>query len=214
MKDKVDYSLYLVTDRTLMSTKTLEEAVEKAILGGCTIIQLREKAVSSQEFYKLALSMREVTKKHQIPLIINDRVDIALAVDADGIHIGQSDLPASIVRRLIGKDKLLGVSVSTAEEGRQAVSEGADYLGVGAMFTTCTKADAQIVTMEELDRIRKAVQIPIVVIGGINRQTAGRFKGCGINGLAVVSDIIAQEDIEAAAKDLKLASLLNTAYSS
>ncbi len=203
MKYEVDYSLYLVTDRTLMSTETLEEAVEQAIRGGCRIVQLREKAVSSFEFYQLALSIREITKKHQVPLIINDRVDLALATDAEGVHLGQSDLPPSIVRSLIGKDKILGVSVSTVDEAVRAEADGADYLGVGAMFATSTKTDTRNVTMEVLSRIREAVQIPIVVIGGINRQTASCFKGSRIDGFAVVSDLIAQKDIAAAAKELR-----------
>lgn len=202
MKHDVDYTLYLVTDRALMSTKTLEEAVEQAIAGGCTMVQLREKEESSLAFYKTALRIKEITNRHQIPLIINDRVDIALAVDAGGVHIGQSDLLTPVVRRIIGNHKILGVSVTTAEEAIQATCEGADYLGVGAMYATGTKIDAQIVTMEELLRIRKAVQIPVVVIGGINRQTAHEFAGSGIDGLAVVSAVIAQKNITAASKEL------------
>jgi len=202
MKQDVDYSLYLVTDRAFMSTNTLEEAVEQGILGGCTMIQLREKAVSSQEFYRLAQAVREITIRHAVPLIINDRTDIAMAIDAEGVHIGQSDLPVSVARSLIGRDKLLGVSVATETQAVRAEAEGADYLGVGAMFATGTKTEADLVTMEELYRIREAVDLPIVVIGGINRKTAKLFKGSGIDGFAVVSDILMQKDIAGAAREL------------
>lgn len=202
MKIKADYTLYLVTDRTLMYTKTLEEAVIQAVHGGCTMVQLREKDASSLEFYEIALRIRDITRQSNIPLIINDRVDIALAVDADGIHIGQSDLPAGMVRKLIGGDKLLGVSVSTREAAKKAVQDGADYLGVGAMYPTGTKTEAELVTMEELRRIRSAVSIPIVVIGGINKKTVPSFAGTGIDGLAVVSALISQEDIAGAADEL------------
>jgi thiamine-phosphate pyrophosphorylase len=202
MNFDVDYSLALVTDRTLMSTNTLEEAVEQGILGGCTMIQLREKAVSSQEFYRLAQAVREITKRHAVPLIINDRTDIAMAVNAEGVHIGQDDLPVPVVRGLIGRNKLLGVSVTTEAQAVRAEAEGADYLGVGAMFATGTKTDADLVPMEELDRIREAVTIPVVVIGGISRKTAKLFAGSGIAGFAVVSDILMQKDIEGAAREL------------
>ncbi len=162
--------MYLCTDRELMSTETLEEAVEKAIKGGCTVVQLREKHCSSREFYQAAVNIREITRKYQVPLIINDRVDIALAIDADGVHVGQSDLPASVVRSIIGEDKIVGVSAAKVSEAEQAVKDGADYLGVGAMFPTDTKTDARPVTMEELRAIRSAADVPIVVIGGLIRK--------------------------------------------
>ena len=197
----MDYTLYLVTDRTLMSTPTLEEAVEQAVAGGCTMVQLREKAVSSMEFYETALRIKAITEACKVPLIINDRVDIALAVNADGVHIGQSDLPARVVRRLIG-DKIMGVSVSGTVEAVLAAADGADYLGVGAMYPTGTKTDAALVTMAELQKIRCAVSVPIVVIGGINTKTVPDFAGTGIDGLAVVSAVIAQPDIAGAARKL------------
>ena len=143
MKNKIDYTLYLCTDRDLMSTDTIEESVEQAVKGGCTVVQLREKNCSSKEFYELAVRVKEITDRYHVPLIINDRVDIALAVDAAGVHIGQSDLPASVVRNIIGKDKILGVSAARREEALKAVEDGADYLGVGAMFATNTKTDAR-----------------------------------------------------------------------
>lgn len=198
-----DYTLYLVTDRQLMSCDSLTEAVEQAILGGCTMIQLREKELSSLEFYNQAVAVKQVTDKYHIPLIINDRIDIAMAVQATGVHIGQHDLPAAAVRKVIGENMLLGVSASSIAEAIQAQQDGADYLGVGAMFPTGTKTDADSVSMEELQKICAAVSLPIVVIGGINKGNAGRFKPMGIDGLAVVSAIIAQSDIKAAAAELK-----------
>ena len=198
-----DYTLYLVTDRQLMSCDSLTEAVEQAILGGCTMIQLREKELPSLEFYNQAVAVKPVTERSHMPLIINDRIDIAMAVQAAGVHIGQHDLPAATVRKVIGENMLLGVSASSIAEAIQAQQDGADYLGVGAMFPTGTKTDAESVSMEELQKIRTAVSLPIVVIGGINKGNAGRFKPMGIDGLAVVSAIIAQSDIKAAAAELK-----------
>ena len=200
---KPDYSLYLVTDRMLMRTKTLGEAVEQAVIGGCTIVQLREKESLSLDFYVLASEMKKITDRYGIPLIINDRIDIAMAVGAAGVHIGQKDIPADIARKVIGKDMLLGVSAVSAAEAVNAAKAGADYLGVGAMFPTGTKPDAGFVSMEELERIRKAVDIPIVVIGGISKENAMLFQPMGIDGLAVVSAVIAQPDIKKSAADLK-----------
>lgn len=203
MKPKVDYTLYLVTDRDLMKTSTLEQAVEQAIRGGVTLVQLREKHASSLEFYRTALRVKQITDSYNVPLIINDRVDIALAVDAHGVHVGQSDLPAARVREIIGPGKILGVSASNLDQAVRAAKDGADYLGVGAMFATGTKTDADITTMEELKRIRQAVSIPIVVIGGINKDTLPLFAGTGIDGIAVVSAIMAATDVEAAARELR-----------
>jgi thiamine-phosphate pyrophosphorylase len=198
-----DYSLYLVTDRSLMTTDTLSEAVEQAILGGCTMVQLREKNISSLDFFKLATEIKAVTDSFGVPLIINDRIDIALAVHAAGVHIGQSDIPAVIVREIIGDDMLMGVSASSVSEAIQAQKDGADYLGVGAMFPTGTKTDAAIVSIKELQNIRQSVALPIVAIGGINKENAGLFHDMGIDGLAVVSAIIAQPNIRQAASELK-----------
>lgn len=203
MKSEIDYSLYLVTDRALMSTPTLEDAVEQAITGGATLIQLREKNLSSLEFYQTAKRIKQVTDRCRIPLIINDRADIALAVNAEGVHVGQSDLPAKVVRSMVGEDKIIGVSVSTLEEALRAQEDGADYLGVGAMFATGTKTDAALVSMEELKRIREKVKLPIVVIGGINAKTVPCFSGTGIDGIAVVSALIAAENIPAEATKLR-----------
>lgn len=203
----LDFTLYLVTDRNLMTSSSLETAVEQAILGGCTMVQLREKDISSDEFYRLAVSIKSITDKYEIPLIINDRVDIALSANAAGVHIGQHDLPASIVRKIIPQSMILGVSASTLQEAQKAVSDGADYLGVGAMFSTSTKTDADVVSMHTLSQIRKSVHIPIVAIGGINKENAPVFKAINIDGLAVVSAIISQQDIRRSSKALKQAFL-------
>lgn len=203
MKPIIDYTLYLVTDSSLMSTDTVEQSVEQAIKGGCTLVQLREKEKSSKDFFDTAMSVKAVCGSSGIPLMINDRVDIALAVDADGVHIGQKDLPAKIVRDLIGDDKILGVSASNLVEALQAEKDGADYLGVGAMFATGTKTDADTVSMDELSKIRKKTHLPIVVIGGINQNTIPLFSGSGINGIAVVSAIVSERNILAATRELK-----------
>ena len=200
MKPKIDYSIYLVTDRDLMSTETLEEAVEQAIIGGCTLVQLREKDCSSLDFYHTAVKVKEITDKYNVSLLINDRLDIALAVDAAGVHVGQSDLPVSVVRKVIGDDKIIGISAGTLEDALQGQRDGADYLGVGAMYATGTKKDANPTSMEELKKIRENVSLPIVVIGGINEERVKDFKGTGIDGLAIVSAIIAHKDIAEAAR--------------
>ena len=224
MRSDIDYSVYLVTDRLLlqaagrssaeplstaselselMAVSDLEYAVERAVIGGCTLVQLREKESSSLEFYECGCRIKRITDRYGVPLIINDRVDIALAVDAAGVHVGQSDLPAHVVRNLIGRDKILGVSASSFDEAAAAVSAGADYLGVGAMFATNTKKDTDISSMEELRRIRSGFELPIVVIGGINKSTIPLFKGIGIDGVAVVSAILGEPDIRAAAEEIR-----------
>jgi len=205
MKRKIDYTLYLCTDRGLMSTDTLEEAVEQAVRGGCTLVQLREKDCTSLEFYRTALGVKKITDRYRIPLIVNDRADIALAVGADGVHAGQSDLPCSVLRAILGDDQVIGISAATVEEAVRAQRDGADYIGVGAMFPTGTKADARAVSMETLAEIRSAVSIPIVVIGGIGPQNAAGFRGTGVDGLAVVSAILSKPDIAAAARELRAA---------
>ena len=203
MKPNIDYTLYLVTDRELMVADSIEDCVEQAILGGVTVVQLREKAVSSRKFYHTAMRLRKITTRLKVPLIINDRVDIALAVDADGLHIGQNDLPYNAARPIIGQDKIIGVSVCNLAEATDAVEFGADYLGVGAMFATGTKADAKLTSMDELRRIRQKIDIPIVVIGGINKETAPLFRETGIDGIAVVSAIFGKNDAAGAAQELK-----------
>jgi thiamine-phosphate pyrophosphorylase len=187
-----------------MTAATIEECVEQAVSGGCTLVQLREKTTSSREFYETAVKVRKITAEFGVPLIINDRADIALAVDADGVHIGQEDLPYEAVRRIMGKDKIIGVSASNLTEAITAANMGADYLGVGAMFATDTKTDAHITSMDELRRIRAEINLPIVVIGGINKNTVPFFAGTGIDGIAVVSAVVSQKDMEGAARELKI----------
>jgi thiamine-phosphate pyrophosphorylase len=203
MKTKIDYSIYLVTDRDLMSSKTIEESVSESIKGGCTVVQLREKNTYSREFFELAKRVHEITKTANIPLIINDRIDVALAVNAEGVHIGQSDLPCEIVRKIVGEDMIIGVSASNLTEAKIAVNAGADYLGIGAMYATGTKTDANLTSLEELKLIRENAKIPIVVIGGINKNTIPNFKGTGIDGIAVVSAIVSQENVAKAASEIK-----------
>jgi len=203
MKLKIDYSLYLVTDRSLMAASTIEECVERAVRGGCTLVQLREKTASSREFYETALRARKITADLGVPLIINDRADIALAVNADGLHVGQDDLPLDAARRVMGKDAIIGVSANNLTEALAAGAMGADYLGVGAMFATGTKTDANPASMDELRRIRAEIKLPIVVIGGINKNTVPLFAGTGIDGIAVVSAVVSQKDPCGAARELK-----------
>ncbi|MFN3562860.1 MAG: thiamine phosphate synthase [Moraxella osloensis] len=209
MHNRADYRLYLVTDRNCLQQQTLEQAVEQAILGGVTLVQLREKAIASKAFYERALRIKAICHHYNVPLLINDRVDIALAVEADGVHIGQSDLPCGVVRQILGKDKIIGVSARTAQQAIQAQADGADYLGVGAMFATSTKADAQTVTIASLTQIRQAVTLPIVAIGGINHTTlpalqqALQAADTSIDGVAVVSAILGQKDVKLASEKLK-----------
>ena len=209
MHNRADYRLYLVTDRNCLQQQTLEQAVEQAILGGVTLVQLREKAIASKEFYERALRIKAICHHYNVPLLINDRVDIALAVEADGVHIGQSDLPCGVVRQILGKDKIIGVSARTAQQAIQAQADGADYLGVGAMFATSTKQDAQTVSIASLTQIRQAVTLPIVAIGGINHTTlpalqqALQAADTSIDGVAVVSAILGQKDVKLASEQLK-----------
>ncbi len=209
MHNRADYRLYLVTDRNCLQQQTLEQAVEQAILGGVTLVQLREKAIASKAFYERALRIKAICHHYNVPLLINDRVDIALAVEADGVHIGQSDLPCGVVRQILGKDKIIGVSARTAQQAIQAQADGADYLGVGAMFATSTKQDAQTVTIASLTQIRQSVTLPIVAIGGINHTTLPALQQAlqaaetSIDGVAVVSAILGQKDVKLASEQLK-----------
>ena len=198
---KIDYSLYLCTDRNL--NPNIENAVELAIKGGVTVVQLREKNCTSLEFFEVGTRIKKITDAKNIPLIVNDRIDIAQAIDAAGVHIGQTDLPCKVARKILGAEKIIGVSVSTVEEAVKAEFDGANYLGVGAMFATNTKTDAKIVTLDTLKKIRAAVKIPIVAIGGINLETVEKIKPAQIDGVAVVSAILAAENPEVAAKAIR-----------
>ena len=202
-KTEVDYTLYVCTDRELMSSATMEASVEEAIKGGASVIQLRDKNASGRQMYETALAVKQITDYYHVPLIINDRVDIAQAVDAAGVHLGQSDLPASVARKLLGEDKIIGVSAAKVEEAVKAASEGADYLGVGAVFSTSTKTNTRPVTTELLREIRGAVSIPMVAIGGIHADNVSQINHTGINGIAVVSAVIAQPDVAQAAAQMR-----------
>lgn len=200
---KIDYSLYLVTDRKQPAPGTFEKVVEEALKGGATLVQLREKEGDTGLLYERAVKLKQITKAYHVPLIIDDRIDIMMAADADGVHLGQSDMPAALARKLIGADKIMGVSAGTLEEAVKAEKDGADYLGVGAMFPTATKKDADITTPETLRKIMDTVHIPVVTIGGMNEKTIPLFKGYGLSGFAVVSAIMASREPEKAARKLK-----------
>ncbi len=198
-----DLSVYLVTDTDMCPRENLLDVCEKAVLGGATLIQLREKNISSRLFYEEAVALKQLCSKLNVPLLINDRLDIALASGADGVHIGQSDLPIEAVRGLLGNDRIIGVSAGCVKEAVNAEKRGADYLGVGAVFPTSTKDDAENVGIDMLRKVRSAVKIPIVGIGGINTENIEKLKGTGIDGVAVVSCIMASDDPKAAAAELK-----------
>ncbi len=201
-KGSIDYSLYLVTDRDLLGDKDLAATVEQAIQGGVTVVQIREKTLSTLEFFQMASVVKGVTDKYDVPLIVNDRADIALAIDAAGLHIGQADLPLVVARKLLGPNKIIGVSAATIEEAFQAQAEGADYLGIGAIFPTSTKDDADSVSLAELKSIKAKVTIPVVAIGGINSNNIQDVVKTGVEGAAVVSAIVAAAEPSEAARNL------------
>jgi len=201
--DKKDLLLYAVTDRSWLGEDTLQGQVERAVKGGATFVQLREKELEEEHFLEEAREIRKLCREYRIPFVVNDDVEIALAADADGVHVGQGDMEAGDVRKRLGPDKIIGVSVQTAEQAVLAQERGADYLGVGAVFPTGSKADAQEVSLETLKEICKAVDIPVVAIGGIGMDNVGELSGSGTCGIAVISAIFAQEDIEGAARKLK-----------
>ena len=202
-KEDIDYSVYLVTDRRNKTDEEFLNIIEEAIKGGTTVVQLREKTASTKEFYDLALRVKEITSRYGVPLLINDRIDIALAIDSEGVHIGQDDMPAGIAREIIGEDKILGVSASTVEEAKKAENDSADYIGSGAVFPTATKDDADSVSKEELKEIVDSIDIPVVAIGGITVENASSLKDSGIAGFSVVSAIMSAEDPKEASKKLK-----------
>lgn len=201
---KIDYSLYLVTDRSFLGGKSIEEAVEEAIKGGVTLVQVREKDASSREFYEVALKVKEVTDKYKVPLIIDDRLDIAQAVDASGVHLGQSDLPLKLARNILGKDKIIGISVGNVAEAKEAEAAGADYVGIGTIFFTGTKKDIKTpIGIEGLTEIVENIKIPSVAIGGINQENAKAVLRSGTNGVAVISAILGKKDIRGAAEEFR-----------
>ena len=200
MKD-LDLSLYLVTDNSDDREKFLK-TIEEAIKGGVSVVQIREKTADTLDFYNLALEVKEITTKYDVPLIINDRVDVALAIDADGVHVGQSDMPCDVTRKLIGEDKILGVSAATIDEAKKAEKDGADYIGSGAVFPTATKDDAPSITKDELKEIVESINIPVVAIGGITIDNANELTDTGIKGLSVVSAIMSADNPKKASEKL------------
>lgn len=199
---KESMTLYAVTDRAWLNGRDFKNLVEEALKGGITFLQLREKDMDDNNFLEEAKEILAISRRYQVPMVINDNLEVTLKSNADGIHIGQEDGDVKAIRQAIGEDKILGVSVQTVEQALAAQRDGADYLGVGAMFPTGTKTDAVVVTKEELKAIAAAVSIPIVIIGGINKNTISEFKGSGANGAAVVSAIFAQENSCQAAQEL------------
>ena len=201
--DKKDLLLYAVTDRSWLGDETLYQQVEKTLKGGATFIQLREKHLDDAAFLEEAVELKELCRRYHVPFVINDNVEIALKMDADGVHVGQSDMEAGNVREKLGPDKIIGVSAQTVEQAVLAEQRGADYLGVGAVFPTGSKDDADDVSHETLKAICEAVSIPVIAIGGISRNNIMELSGSGICGIAVISAIFAQPDIEAATKELR-----------
>ena len=196
-------ALYAVTDSRWAIEKTLIEQVEDAICGGVTMVQLREKDLSEDDFFKKALEVKAVCRKHNVPLIINDNVLLAKKIDADGVHVGQSDLEVSEARKILGPDKIIGVTAKTVEQAKIAEASGADYLGSGAVFGTATKSDAKSMSLDLLREITASVSIPVVAIGGIDEGNISKLKGTGIAGVAVVSGIFSKKDTGLAARKLK-----------
>lgn len=200
---KKDMLLYAVTDRSWLNGETLYGQVEKALKGGVTFVQLREKNLDQEHFLEEAREIKELCRKYHVPFVINDNVEIAAAIDADGVHVGQSDMEAGDVQAKLGKDKIIGVTAKTVEQALLAEARGADYLGVGAVFHTGSKADAREISHETFKEICAAVKIPVVAIGGISKDNVMQLAGYGMDGIAVISGIFAQPDIEEAARDLK-----------
>lgn len=208
----VNWSLYVITDRKAAGQRPLTEVVEAAIAGGATIVQMREKTATTREMIELGRALHEITRGAGVPLIVNDRMDVTLALDAEGVHVGQEDMPAPLARCLIGPDRILGVSAGTAEEARQAERDGADYLGVGDIYGTPSKAEAGMpIGVEGLAEIAEAVSIPVIGIGGITADNAMAVIKAGAAGVAVISAVVSAADPEAAARELR-ESIRNTKY--
>ena len=203
--DKKDLLLYAVTDRAWLGGRTLAEQVEEALRGGATFVQLREKELAGEALLAEAREIQALCRRYRVPFVIDDDVALARQIDADGVHVGQSDMEAQKARALLGEDKILGVSAQTVEQAVLAEQNGADYLGVGAVFSTSTKRDAAPVSRETLREICAAVAIPVCAIGGITLENAPALAGTGIAGLAVVSALFAAPDVAAAARALRCA---------
>jgi thiamine-phosphate pyrophosphorylase len=201
---RIDYSLYLVTDRSLSLGRSTIEIVEAAVEGGVTVVQLREKEATSREFLNEGLKIRDFLRLMSIPLIVNDRIDVALALDADGVHVGENDLPVAVVRRILGPDKIIGASALTVADAQAAERQGADYLGLSPIFKTATKPELEIeIGLEGIAPLRRAVSIPVVGIGSMNARNVYDAVKAGLDGVAVVSAICAHPDPCAAARAIR-----------
>lgn len=200
---KIDYRLYLVTDSTGFEENEFLNKVEEACKSGITLLQLREKEKSGREFLNLAFKVKKIADKYNIPLIINDRIDIAMVVDSAGVHLGQSDINVKYARRLLGNNKIIGATTKSVQQAKEAVKEGADYLGVGAIYETTTKVKTKITPIETLNEICDSVNIPVVAIGGLNEENLSILKESKISGIAVVSAIMKAKDIKKSVENLK-----------
>ena len=200
---KFDSSMYFITDSINYSEEEFLYRVEQALMGGITLLQLREKDKSTREYMDLAEKVHTLTKKYNVPLIIDDRVDVALAIDAEGVHVGQSDMPVSTARKLMGNDKIVGATTKTVPQALEAYEQGADYLGVGAIYPTTTKVKTVLTSTETLGNICSAVPIPVNAIGGLNKDNIDVLKGIPIAGICVVSAIMKADDPKQAAVELQ-----------
>lgn len=200
--EDIDYSLYLVTNSTDKRNQEFLNIVEDSLKGGVSVVQVREKELDLIPFYEKAKAVKEITDKFDVPLIINDRLSIAIALGADGAHVGQDDIDGAVARDILGPDRILGISASTVEEAVKAEEDGADYIGCGAVFPTSTKDDADSVNIEEFKKIKKAVSIPVVAIGGIKENNVKELKGSNADGIAVVSAIMDSDNPEKTSENL------------
>lgn len=201
--NNIDTTLYFITDSTGMDEDVFLSKVEQALQGGVTLLQIREKNKTTREYIALADKVHKISKKYNVPLIIDDRLDVALAVDAEGLHVGQSDMPVYMARKLFGKDKIIGATAKTVAQAKEAYEQGADYLGVGAIYPTTTKVITILTPVETLKDICKAVPMPVNAIGGLNKDNLDVLKGVDINGICVVSAIMKSENPKEAAEVLK-----------
>ena len=200
---KFDSSMYFITDSTNYSEEEFLYRVEQALMGGITLLQLREKDKTTREYIDLANKVHALTKKYNVPLIIDDRVDVALAIDAEGVHVGQSDMPVSVARKLMGDDRIVGATAKTVEQAAEAYAQGADYLGVGAIYPTTTKVKTVLTSTKTLENICRSVPIPVNAIGGLNKDNIDVLEGIQIAGICVVSAIMKAYDPKQAAIELK-----------
>ena len=199
----IDYSLYLCTDSNINKDYDIAECVRQAIIGGVTIVQVREKTKNTDEFYLIAKKIKSMTDNYNVPLIVNDNIDVALNINADGVHIGQDDISCLEARKALGQNKIIGVTVTTLEEAKIAIEQGATYLGVGAIYKSKTKPNAKVVSPDEFNKIVNYCKIPIVVIGGINENTIPNFKDYNISGYAMIRPILSKSNIVESTKKIK-----------